>query len=382
MPTETALERVLKPTRGVTGLFDWYVDSINGNDNNNGRTPEHAFATLAKLATCGVSTSLNKIGLAANSVFREAFKFPVAGLADRPIILGAYGSGAKPQLLGSMPIASNAWTSLSGQEYTTPTTLSNPNSGGPTPAITWIDPAGLKTSIYKGKPGSLSVNQYVIANGLFHVNIGRAPSAADRFEVGQRTPVNIEVSHTVIDGLDIRYSQAYGIAANVTAPITDTTIQNCELSWNTADAINFNAGAGVATNSLVQNCWIHDQPSDGGGGGDGFSGHGATTGKVISCLFQRCGKNGFNASEDGAWTVYNVTFDACDCIIFGGTQNGGPHYVYRCQFYGEKPGGNGSQPILYFQVGHSGTKGFFYNTASPAAPAAPTCAVSGRMTAC
>lgn len=55
---------------GVDPLADFYVDSVNGSDANDGRTPETALETLAALETAALADGV-RIGLAAGSDFNE-----------------------------------------------------------------------------------------------------------------------------------------------------------------------------------------------------------------------------------------------------------------------------------------------------------------------
>lgn len=87
---------VVDAVRGVTPLFDWCVDSVNGSDTvNDGKCDANGprpYQTIAKLLTQTI-TAGQTIGLAYGSMWREALAAP----ADNVTIAG-YGSGTRPLL--------------------------------------------------------------------------------------------------------------------------------------------------------------------------------------------------------------------------------------------------------------------------------------------
>jgi hypothetical protein len=72
----------------------FFVDSVNGNDSNNGLTPATAFRSLSKVATAANGTT---IYLARESYWREELIFD----NNSNMSFIAYGSGAKPVIDGS-----------------------------------------------------------------------------------------------------------------------------------------------------------------------------------------------------------------------------------------------------------------------------------------
>ena len=88
--------------------LNWYVDSVNGNDSNNGSSATQPFATIAKAQT--VLQSGQRLGLACGSQWREQLTLSGSGVA-----VVAYGSGAKPLLDCSDPISTGAWSRTAGR---------------------------------------------------------------------------------------------------------------------------------------------------------------------------------------------------------------------------------------------------------------------------
>ncbi len=89
--------------------FNWYVDSVNGDDANTGRSPSQAFATLGAVPTL---TAGQKVGLARGSVFRGQ-GFNILQVANCKF--AAYGTGNKPVVDCSATLSSNGWTKTTGR---------------------------------------------------------------------------------------------------------------------------------------------------------------------------------------------------------------------------------------------------------------------------
>lgn len=92
----------LRQTSSNFPEFDYYVDSDNGSDNNNGVTPQTAFATLNALT--GKVQSGDRIGLAKGSHFYEKLKAYASN-----ITVSSYGTGARPIIDSSRIIPAESW---------------------------------------------------------------------------------------------------------------------------------------------------------------------------------------------------------------------------------------------------------------------------------
>lgn len=94
-----------------TNQLTFYVSSVNGNDSNNGRSSGAPFKTLSKLAS---EISSNDIALLEKgSIFRE-----VLHIDDDNVIVGVYGTGENPVILGSVNLSSiGNWSSVVGNIY-------------------------------------------------------------------------------------------------------------------------------------------------------------------------------------------------------------------------------------------------------------------------
>lgn len=89
----------------------WYVDSVNGDDANDGKRPSAAFQTLAALQAAGIAPG-DKIALARGSHWREQLTITAAA-----VTVDAYGTGDRP-LLDASNIAANAsFSKTAGQTH-------------------------------------------------------------------------------------------------------------------------------------------------------------------------------------------------------------------------------------------------------------------------
>ena len=86
--------------------FDWYVDSISGDDGNTGKSPTQAFLTIA--AVNAVLAEGDHIGLRRGSEWLESLNV-LTGCH-----VGAYGSGARPRFECRDPIAAGDWSKSGG----------------------------------------------------------------------------------------------------------------------------------------------------------------------------------------------------------------------------------------------------------------------------
>jgi hypothetical protein len=129
-----ALRGVLSPTlRGIlggvfprdrSGAFDeltdldWYVDSVNGDDGNDGTTAADAFQTIAKLQT--VLAEGEKVGLVRDSHWREMLGQAISFGTEIPdnCEFFSVGSGRLPTLDAGDILPSSGWTLKGGTSNT------------------------------------------------------------------------------------------------------------------------------------------------------------------------------------------------------------------------------------------------------------------------
>lgn len=98
----------------------YYVSSSGGNDSNDGLSTGSAWQTLKKVNTFRGFLPGDKILLKAGDRFESNLSVYNSGMADKPIVVGRYGTGANPLIYGDHPNA--VWTPVSGHPgiYSTP----------------------------------------------------------------------------------------------------------------------------------------------------------------------------------------------------------------------------------------------------------------------
>ncbi len=136
------------------GANEWFVDSNNGNDANDGRTAATPFATLAKLREQALPTGA-VIHLARGSVFREE-------LIDLPLssTVRAYGHGPRPLIDGADRADNASFTATPGfpNVFQIPWTHSFSADGGKSAHRVWENGVRLRRvsdlTACNGTPGS------------------------------------------------------------------------------------------------------------------------------------------------------------------------------------------------------------------------------------
>ncbi|WP_264521062.1 T9SS type A sorting domain-containing protein [Flavobacterium sp. N1994] len=87
-------------TNSVSAL-NYYIDSVNGNDNNNGTSITTPWKNISKVNTLTLISG-SQILLKCNSVWNgQQLKFLGSGNSLSPIIIDQYGTGAKPVINGN-----------------------------------------------------------------------------------------------------------------------------------------------------------------------------------------------------------------------------------------------------------------------------------------
>ncbi|MEX0325029.1 MAG: hypothetical protein AB3N33_02955 [Puniceicoccaceae bacterium] len=88
-----------EPTYTDPAEGTYFLDAVNGNDNNDGRSPETAWQTLERLSDVRIKAG-EVVLFKAGDVFTGRFYLWGSGTPQDPIVFGAYGTGAKPLLQG------------------------------------------------------------------------------------------------------------------------------------------------------------------------------------------------------------------------------------------------------------------------------------------
>jgi hypothetical protein len=256
--------------RGQGRGFDLYVDSVNGSDANSGKSPSSAKQTLAAITwRAGL-----RVGLARGSVFRG-----MVTLSSPGCTLGAYGSGAKPVLIGSTAITSG-WTLVSGNVWSQTLAAAPANLLQRTAYST----AGLtKLTQNTATPTTPGAGEWGYSTGTLYVNSATDPNTLAyenaAFDSVNNNLVLVTAGGCALEDLALLCAQRNGFY--VTGAFAGFAARRCELSYNSNDGGGGQPSGGDLTSCLVESCTVWGNgngPKDGtGSDGDGLSWHGNGT---------------------------------------------------------------------------------------------------------
>ena len=107
-----------EPTSTTDPIYTptYYVDAINGLDSNNGTSSSTAWKTMDKV-TSSTLASGDVIAFNRGQTFSGNMAISESGTSGNPIILTAYGSGARP-ILGDKRLLTGTWTSIGSNRWT------------------------------------------------------------------------------------------------------------------------------------------------------------------------------------------------------------------------------------------------------------------------
>ncbi|MDO5552752.1 MAG: hypothetical protein Q4G68_03235 [Planctomycetia bacterium] len=204
---------------------DYYVDSVSGDDANNGTAPERAWKTLEKV------NSQNFVDGDSVLFRRDGLWRGYLDLKPGKITYSSWGEGAKPRIYGSVALnREEDWVSgddglwLSREGVTFQGDVGN------------IILDGSKAAFKKWTRADL-VNEDdfwfdITGDGRIHYKSQENPAKRYKeIEAAQRQHHVIDHSGTngaIVDGFDLRYGAAHGCGG---ASARNLTIRNCDISW-------------------------------------------------------------------------------------------------------------------------------------------------------
>lgn len=218
------------PVRPIT----YYIDSGLGDDGNDGKSPESAWRTVSKVND-QLFHSGDSILFVRGGCWREKLRIQDSRFGQYPITFGAYGSGAKPLLLGSIMKNQQAdWTLVGPAIWATSVNSFPADVGFMLLGTEATNHTGIKcerldqvdaprefwyNSILK------RVHVYCIQNPASEygsIEIAYSSDRHDHMITGTR------VAHITIKDLAIKYFNSHGIAF---ANSRGVTIQGCDIAF-------------------------------------------------------------------------------------------------------------------------------------------------------
>lgn len=116
-------------TANPYGVVDYFVDSVAGNDSNNGTSVNTPWKTISKLNSSGINNLQpgSRVFFKRGGVYRGTGAADLnweatlgtwkSGTATRPIEYRAYGQGNAPIISGSVDVGGSGWSTYSGNIY-------------------------------------------------------------------------------------------------------------------------------------------------------------------------------------------------------------------------------------------------------------------------
>jgi len=91
----------------------YYIDAVNGNDGNDGKTPQQAWKTLNNINNTTINAG-NKILFRVGQKWQGQLNIKNSGTAENPITIGSYGEGAKPIISALNIVKIDKWYPYNG----------------------------------------------------------------------------------------------------------------------------------------------------------------------------------------------------------------------------------------------------------------------------
>lgn len=228
---------------------DWYVDSINGSDSNNGFTPSAAFATIAKLLT--VLQAGDVVGLVRGSKWNEQLT-----IAVNNVKVLAVGNG-QPPIFDSADVVLNAsFTKTVGRTNLYQVTVTtNFTASEPQFVRVWEDSVGLPIATSEANCDATPRSYWVATHDAVSVTVYvHASSSANvttngrLYEISKRTSgvYSFFASGTTVDGVTCKRPCGNGGGIKV-GPFS--TVSNCRV--DDANKHNFHGLRGTNFNNCI-----------------------------------------------------------------------------------------------------------------------------------
>ena len=252
----------------ATGMHDFHVDAVRGDDANDGLTADTAWRTMSRAQGQELSDG-DRLLLRAGCVWRleKPFLLRARGSRELPVVVTRYGEGAAPELRTSLDGLDMDWRE--GTNGLWSTSCGWPDVGN----IVWGDRCGFK------KPFLPEVRN---DGDFFHDKPGKRillkwpenPRAAfGQMEICRRVDVMRVTGcrHVVVDGIAFIYTGAHGMCG---FDIDGLAVRNCTFGWNGGSflrepcdwkprGVRYGNGievwaSGLCRDILVECCRFHD----------------------------------------------------------------------------------------------------------------------------
>lgn len=240
------------PALGSTPSY--YIDSVAGSDSNPG-TLASPWLTIGKAITSAMYRQGLTIGLKAGSTFRPAATtLPWGGTPGYPVTFTQYGSGAMPQILGSLRVSSLVWTQFSGNVYVSTA------AGIGNPAMMWQN---INTYLVKDTSSALTIPGSFFADNanskLYVLTMDGSDPTGSVFDKANISQIfTCTKSWVTFEGVQIAHgSNTNGsniFFFNASPSITGLTVQQCVLGPSAGGGV-FCGGTATIQNNYIYANW-------------------------------------------------------------------------------------------------------------------------------
>lgn len=234
---------------------DYYVDAANGNDRNTGRSDVSAWKSIARVNAYKGFVAGDRILLKRGQVWREQLTVPASGIADRRIVVGAYGTGSRPVLKGSalvmnwtnagradcwrasLDIAPNQvfFDGVRGAVQGSPDRLNRPLEWTWSDGVLYVYAIDNPDIAYTAPGVEASVRPSIRSHGLLHIQ--------------NREYVTVQ---------DIDITQSYSIGLYIKPWARCITIRGCGVSHSLdGGLVASTIGGAGASQIVVEDCLVH-----------------------------------------------------------------------------------------------------------------------------
>jgi hypothetical protein len=243
--------------------YDFYVDSVNGLDSNNGTSPDTPWQTLSKVNASAAIAA--RVGLARGSVFRSTLTMPFDYMT-----IGAYGplTAPMPKIKGSKDYSSATWTLVSGSKWQA--TITAP--GAPAGAAFWKE----DTILYPaGSAGAVTVGTYDITGTTFTIWLPDSSNPnGQQIEVTDLASgswgILDQKNGSIWQDVKICHFTTYVMLRQPPTGGPGGRVSRCEIGPSAGQGINLQRGVGcIVEDSYFHGCW-NGLDYSAGGLGDGL----------------------------------------------------------------------------------------------------------------
>jgi uncharacterized repeat protein (TIGR02543 family) len=249
---------VMNANKSVTASFTaakpsvYYVDRGAGNDNNDGKSPATAWQSISKVNSYTGFVPGDQILLHRGHVWREQLIVSTSGTADKPIVIGTYDTGNRPQLKGSAWFT--IWTSAGTNRWKA-SLSTQPNQ---------VFFNGVRGTMKTSQAALTGAQQWYWASGVLYVYATSSPSVTTpvieaSVRPSLRTSGLIQIQdRSYVTVQDIEVTQSYSAGICIASSGQGILIKGCEADNSLDGGIVATSDKVALSNVTIDSCLVHN----------------------------------------------------------------------------------------------------------------------------